>query len=1176
MKNSGTVWKKLLIGCCLGGVLLACTDTKNDNSLFTRLPAEETGIHFSNDVQQSDSLNILTYMYFYNGGGVGIGDINNDGLPDIFLTGNQVSSKLYINKGNFHFQDITEKAGVRTNGWCTGVAMADVNSDGLLDIYVSRAGSQNPIERANLLFINNGNDTFTESAVAYGVADTGYTTQAAFFDYDKDGDVDLYLLTHDHSPNQVNNLIPVRKNGEAQNTDKLLRNNGNGPDGHPTFSDVSTKAGISTEGYGLGVAINDLNNDGWPDIYVSNDFLSNDLLYINNQDGTFSNRLGDCVKHTSYNAMGVDVADYNNDGLPDIVVTDMLPEDNYRQKMMLGSMTNEKFDYMLQMGYEPQYMRNTLQLNRGNGHFSEIGQLAGIDKTDWSWSPLLADFDNDGYNDLFVTNGYLKDITDKDFINFSKNKTMFKEAKDADATLLTLMDEQQGVKVPNYAFRNNHDLTFTKAPNWGLDQPSYSNGSAFGDLDNDGDLDLVVNNINDKAFVYQNQAQRLTGNNYLRISLQGDSLNRMGLGAKLTLRYQGQTQVHEHTLYRGYQSTVDNVVHFGLGKSVRVDTMDVLWSDGKTQRLLNVKANQHVTITHKQAKPHASTPTKTDRPIFSDVTQQSGINYLHKENSHSDLTEQPLLPQTHSALGPSMATGDVDGNGLDDLFIGGSAGNPGTFYMQQQPGHFSKREFGQDIDCEDTGSLFFDADNDGDLDLYVVSGGSEFPVGSSSYQDRLYRNDGKGNFKKDAAALPALPTSKATVAAADFDQDGDLDLFVGGRLIPGSYPHAPQSYILRNEKGMFSNVTKTVCPGLKTVGMVTSALWTDFDNDAQVDLLIVGEWLPITFFKNKRGKLINVTPKTGLGQTSGWWNSVAGGDMDNDGDTDYILGNLGLNTPFKASDKEPLTICSGDLDGSGLSHPLVSWYVQGNHFPWPSREVLLRQMPRLGKKFFLFKDYAKATMDDIISADVRHKALVLESSYFASAYLENLGAGTFRLKPLPQQAQFGPVNGIVIKDVDVDGNLDVLLTGNAYTPDVSIGRYDSFGSLYLKGNGNGTFRAVPPSESGFFLHSDARSLIQLYTGNGNALLVGASNSAKLNVFSLVKSRKSAFLKVNELDAFGILQLGNKKLRKTEFYYTAGYLSQSSRVVEIPEKVGAYVLVDTKGKGRTYTNSVATH
>jgi hypothetical protein len=1094
-------------------LLSACKHEKSKpDALFSLLDSETTGIGFSNDIQQTDSMNILEYMYFYNGAGVGLGDINNDGLTDVFFSGNMVPSRLYLNKGNFQFEDVTEKAGINKGGWCTGVSMVDINADGLLDIYVSRAGSKNPAERANLLFINKGNSTFQEMAAAYGVADTGYSTQAAFFDYDHDGDLDLYLLTHDHSPKAANNLMPVRTHGEAKNTDKLFRNNGLGPKGHPVFSDVSASAGIQTEGYGLGVAINDINEDGWPDIYVANDFLSNDLLYINNQDGTFTNKIGQYLKHQSYNAMGVDIADYNNDGLQDIVVMDMLPEDNYRQKIMAAAMSNEKFDFMLQMGYQPQYMRNTLQLNKGGGRFSEIGQLAGVDKTDWSWAPLLADFDNDGYKDLFVTNGILKNMTDKDFIKFSQNSTMFKDSGEVDATLLKLMEGLKGVKLPNYIFRNNHDLTFSNARNWGMDQPSYSNGAAYGDLDNDGDLDLVVNNVNDKAFVYRNEAQKLQPNAYLQFSLQGDSLNRLALGTKITLHYQGQKQVYEHTPYRGFQSTVSNTVHFGLGKITQVDTVDIIWPNGRMYQLFNIPVNRVLKVDQRQSpgKPHST--LNAAKPVFEEISKQLGVDFVHSENDYFNPDAQIWMPHAFSTLGPSMAAGDIDGNGLEDFYVGGAAGNPGIFFLQQTSGRFLRRAFLLDKACEDTGSLLFDADQDGDLDLYVASGGNEFPAGSALYNDRLYKNNGKGNFRRDITALPAMTASKSCVTAADFDGDGDLDIFVGGRVVPGKYPLAPESYLLRNDKGKFTNVTETICAGLKTIGMVTSALWTDFDNDGHTDLMVAGEWMPVMFFKNKGGKLVNVTSSTGLGETSGWWNSIVGADMDHDGDTDYILGNLGENTPFKASEKEPLSLYSGAFEGNGVYHAVMSWYIQGKNYPWPSRDVLLRQMPRVAKRFFKYDDYAKATMGDLFPADIIKKASVLKSGYFSSSYLKNLGNGKFTLIPLPQQAQVAPVSGILPVDVDHDGHLDLILSGNSYAPDASIGRYDAFYGLYLKGNGHGKFQPVGLKESGLVLEGDSRALIQISTANRGKLIVGASNAGRLKIYAQAKVTKTRLAK----------------------------------------------------------------
>ncbi len=1143
-------------------------DTVKSDTLFRLLPADETGIQFSNLIKQTDSQSILQYMYFYNGGGVGLGDINNDGLTDIFLTGNMVSSKLYLNKGNLKFQDITAQAGIATEGWCTGVAFADVNSDGYMDIYVSRAGSKSTADRANLLFINNRNNSFTESAGAYGIADSGYSTQAAFFDYDKDGDLDLYVLTHDHSPRSVNNTSPIKEKGEAANTDRLYRNEGNGADGHPVFTNVSDSAGIRIEGFGLGVAISDLNADGWPDIYVANDFLSNDILYINNQNGTFTNRISEFLKHESYNGMGVDVADFNNDGHPDIVEMDMLPPDNYRQKMMSGGMTNEKFELMLDRGYHPQYMRNTLQLNDGAGHFSEIGQLAGVDKTDWSWSPLFADLDNDGFKDLFITNGYLKDITDKDFINYSKTQTILQDAKAADKKLLALMDKQPGVKLSNYAFVNNHDLTFSEAKNWGMDQPGYSNGSAFADLDNDGDLDLVVNNINDKAFVYQNKSEKDSNSHYLQISLQGDSLNTQGLGTHVAIAHQGSHQYYEHSIYRGYQSSVTPVVHFGLGHSTVVDTIKVVWPDGKQQLLTHVPADQRIVIAHRNAKDEEGQQMNNNKPIFKELSYSKGLRFLHKENAYSDLMADPLMPHTYSTMGPALVAGDINGDELDDLFIGGSAGNPACFYLQNREGGFSRINFPQDSACEDLGALLFDADNDNDLDLYVVSGGSEFAAGSGMYQNRLYKNDGKGNFTKDVKSLPVNTASGSCVTAADYDKDGDLDLFVGGGFSPGKYPQPPPSSILENNGGHFSDVTDKLCPALKSLGMVRSALWTDVDNDDRMDLVIVGEWMPITIFKNAGGKFVNATAAAGLNETSGWWNSIAGGDMDNDGDIDYILGNIGTNLPFHISAAEPLELISGPLDQGDMAHSMLTWYNGGKNYPWPVKEVLQRQMPRFGKKFFRYNEYAKATVADLLPPEVRNKTSVLKSTYCQSSYLENLGNGRFRLTPLPTEVQFAPVNGIIIKDVDYDGNLDCLMTGNSYAQDVSIGRMDAFTGLYLRGDGHGNFNCISGAASGFFVDTDSRSLLQISSNHNEAVIVSVANADSIRAFSQSVPKGTKQLKLRSADASGWLKTPQGHKRRLEFYYGSGYLSQSSRILEITAGSDSVMFVDSKGSRRT--------
>lgn len=1160
--------------CTVIVVLTLNACTKKADTLFRQVPSDESGIDFSNDLHENDTINILKLEYIYNGGAVATGDFNNDGLTDIFFSGNQVSNRLYMNKGGLKFTDVTEKAGVEGTGkWRAGVALADINNDGLLDIYVCATIEEDSTKRSNILYINkgigaDGVPSFADEAVSYGVADTGYSQNAAFLDYDLDGDLDLYILTNAFSAKGPSYFREKVLDGSSPTTDRLYRNNGD-----HTFTNVSSDAGIRIEGYGLGLAIADFNNDRWPDIYVSNDYLTNDILYINNQNGTFTNHIDDYIRHQSQFSMGNDVGDVNNDALPDIITMDMLPEGNLRRKTIISGVSYVTYINAEKFGYAQQYVRNMLQLNNGNGTFSEVGQLAGIHQTEWSWSPLLADIDNDGYQDLLVTNGFPKDITDKDFGNYRNGPA----GRLLDTKML--IDSIPIVKIPNYGYKNNGDLTFTDVTNtWGIAAPSFSNGAAFADLDNDGDLDYIVNNINDPAFLFENtlygdDKEKVATSNFLRLKLKGDKASG-AMGAKITIRYDGgKVQYRDHSLYRGYLSTVEDVVHFGLGSTTVVDTIEVRWPDGRMSIQPHAASNQVLTIKQSDGFVNLTAhPAKAaSPPIFSE--DHSSIPFSHDEDDKIDFNIQRTLPHKYSQYGPGLAVADVNGDKLEDLYIGGSAARPSTFFIQNRDGSFTKRIHlsAGEKPWEDLGVLFFDADNDGDNDLYTVTGSIEWETSSDNYRDRLYKNDGKGNFREATDALPALLSSGSCVRSADYDGDGDLDLFVGGRVIPGKYPLAPESFILNNDRGKFTDVTDNVSPGLKTVGMITDALWSDFDNDGKTDLILSGELMPVTFFRNTGNGFTNITGSTGTQKFSGWWNSLSSGDFDNDGDIDYVAGNLGQNNYYRATLEEPVKVVAKDFDGNGSIDPVISCYFrmedgQRKLCPVHFWDELNSLSPKFRRRFSRYKQYGKTTLDQLLSPADMEGALVLEAGYAASSYFENLGNGKFIVKALPLEAQFSAVNGLLADDFNSDGNLDILLTGNDYGNEVFSGRLDAFIGLMLQGDGKGNFKTINSSRSGFTVNGDGKALAKLYSHDHKELVVASQNKDSLKVFA--RQYHEALFEPAPMDRSVEIVFANGSKRKVELNYGSGFLSQSSRKIILPTGTREVIITDYSGKSRT--------
>jgi hypothetical protein len=1078
---------------------------------------EETGIYFKNTIAESFELNVASHINTSVGAGLAILDANNDGLQDVYFISSSGENKFYLNEGNLKFKDITAASGLASpDGFEVAVTAVDINTDGFMDIYICRAGPNEDDTRRNKLFINNGNLTFTEQAAAYGLDDKSASIGANFFDFDMDGDLDLYLLNYptDFSHMARINVKPTADNLSVEpildpigefDSDRFYRNDGPPQkDGTGGFKDISKAAGIWNFGYGLSVSVEDFNQDGWLDVYVANDFIHPDMLYINNRNGTFTNKLKDYFQHTSQHTMGTDLSDFDNDGLFDLFAADMASQTQYRKKTLITTNSQNKYTALVRNGYFEPIVRNVLQHNNGNSSFSDIALMANVASTDWSWSGLMVDLDNDSWKDLLVTNGYQREVTDADFINFTfpeikekgNLKNQFRDIKE----FLSLIPQY---KLRDFVYRNKGDLTFEDmSGQWMTTPATWSNGAAIADLDNDGDMDYLVNNIEDEAFVYENLISTKGKHHYLQITFSGSSLNPFAIGASARIFYGGHQQYQLLTPLRGIFSSVEHLVHFGLGNTTTIDRIDIMWPDGKVQSLMQVPTDQRIQVKYSDAVPAADIPLPSQQTQFSEITQSSKLSFRHIENDYVDFENIFLMPWALSDLGPLMATSDINSDGLTDVFIGNAFGKSAGLYVQNKNGTFeriSQKNMDTDSIYEDHGALFFDADMDGDMDLFVVSGGYE-SVSPEAWQSRLYINEGGKEFIHVRGAIPALKDVALRATAHDYDADGDMDLFLGGRVVPGKYPSTPQSYILRNDRNKFVDVTSAICPQFGAAGMVADLQFANIDADPQLELIVVGEWMAVNIFDWDNGKFQLVDPESnGLAFSNGFYNRLQVADLDGDGDQDIITGNLGLNAQYRPTPEHPIQCYVSDYDQNGSLDPIITYYEGDRCYPIVQKDVLIKQIPSMKKKYVYYKDYATATISDVLTPKQMKESMVLSAHVVESGWWENK-EGTFTFHAFPMQAQVSPINGIIVHDLNHDGNPDILLAGNKYRMEVENGRMDAGTGCLLAGNGKGQFSWVNNLSSGLWASRDARDLALLNSPEGKTRILVSNNNSPVQVY----------------------------------------------------------------------------